>query len=102
MSTTVARLKAGTAALTDASPYSVPTSTTAIITNVIFSNKTASTRTVTLTVNGISFCTGLQVPGNGTVNFDTRTVANANETISVVADAASAVDYFVSGVLVTA
>jgi hypothetical protein len=100
MATNVARLKIGTAGLTDSSPYTVPSATQAIITNVVFSNKTANTRTVTMTAGGYSFCTGLQVPANGTVNFDTRTVLAAAETITVVADVASAVDYFVSGVTV--
>lgn len=101
MPTSVARLKIGTAGLTDASPYTVPASTQAIITNVVFANKTTNTRTVTMTAGGYAFCSGLQVPPNGTVNFDTRTVINAAETITVVADAASAVDYFVSGVTVS-
>ena len=101
MATTVTRFKAVTAGLTDASAYAVPASNTAIVTNVILSNKTAATRTATVTMGGFSFCTGLQVPANGTVNFDVRTVLNAAETISVVADVASAVDVLISGVLIS-
>ena len=62
------------------------------------SNKTSNTRYVTVTVGGYSFCTSLQVPANGTVNFDARLVANNNDVVVVTADAASAVDFFISGV----
>lgn len=100
MATTVTRFRAGTAGLTDASPYSVPASNTAIVTSLTASNKTGNTRTVTILLGGYSFCTGLQIPPNGTVNFDTRQVLNATETIAVTADAASSVDFLISGVLV--
>lgn len=101
MATTVTRFKAGTAGTSDASPYAVPASNTAIITNIILSNKTGSTRTVTVLTGGFSFCTGLQVPANGTVNFDARTVLNAAETIAVTADVGSSVDFLISGVLIS-
>jgi hypothetical protein len=101
MATTVTRFRAGTAATSDSSAYTVPAGNQAIITNIILSNKTGNTRTATITVGGFSFCTGLQIPGNGTVNFDARTVANAAETITVVADLGSAVDFLISGVLVS-
>lgn len=100
MATTVVRFRAGTAGLTDSSTYSVPASNTAIVTSITASNKTSNTRTFTVLLNGLSFCTGLQIPANGTVNFDTRQVLNATETISVTADAAAAVDFLISGVLV--
>jgi hypothetical protein len=101
MPTTVTRFRAGTAGTSDASAYTIPASNTAIITNIILSNKTAATRTVTVLTGGFSFCTGLQVPANGTVNFDARTVLNAAETITVTADQASAVDFLISGVLIS-
>ena len=101
MATTVSRLRIGTAGTSDSSPYTVAASTTAIITNIILSNKTANTRYVTITFAGYSFCTSLQVPGNGTVNFDARSVLNTTETLTIVADAAAAVDFIVSGVLVS-
>jgi hypothetical protein len=101
MATTVTRFKAGTAGTSDVSPYAVPASNTAIITNIILSNKTGSTRTVTVLAGGFSFCTGLQVPANGTVNFDARTVLNAAETIAVTADVGSSVDFLISGVLIS-
>jgi hypothetical protein len=100
MATNVVRFRAGTAGLTDGSPYSVPASNTAIVTSITASNKTSNTRTVTILLGGFSFCTGLQIPANGTVNFDTRQVLNASETVAVTADAASAVDFMISGVLV--
>lgn len=101
MATTVTRFRAGTAGLTDSSAYTVPAGNTAIVTNVILSNKTGATRTVTILTGGVSFCTGLQVPANGTVNFDARVVLNATETITVTADSASAVDFLISGVLIS-
>ena len=101
MATTVTRFRAGTAGTTDAGVTPVTSGNTGIITNIILSNKTSGTRTATLTVGGYSFCTALQIPANGTVNFDTRTVINAAESITVVADQASSIDYFISGVIVS-
>ena len=75
--------------------------TKSVITNVVLANKTAATRTVTVTAGGFAFCSGLQVPANGTVNFDARLVLNAAETITVTADVAAAVDVTISGVLIS-
>jgi hypothetical protein len=94
---TVTLIRRGTAGTAD-SGVSITASTAAIITNVVLSNKTANTRYVTLTIGGYSFCTNLQVPANGTVNFDARLVANPSDLVVVTADAASAVDFFISGV----
>jgi len=101
MATTVNRFRAGTAGTTDAGTTPVTSGNTGIITNIILSNKTGSTRTVTITVGGFSFCTGLQVPGNGTVNFDTRTVILPTESLVVTSDAAASVDFLISGVIVS-
>ena len=101
MATTVSRLRAGTAGTTDAGTTPVTTGQQGIITNINLSNKTGITRTATITIGGISFCTGLQIPANGTVTFDTRTVVNANDLIVVTADLAAAVDYFISGVILS-
>lgn len=100
MATTVTLIRRGTAGTTDAG-IAIPAATTAILTNIVLTNKTSNTRYVTITVGGFSFCTSLQIPANGTVNFDSRTVANAADVIVVTADQASAVDYFISGVYVS-
>ena len=97
MATTINLIRRGTAGTTDAG-YTITGVTNAIITNVVLSNKTANTRYATITVGGYSFATSLQIPANGTVNFDVRLVANNNDVIVVTADQASAVDYFISGV----
>ena len=97
MATTVTLIRRGTAGTTDTG-FTITGVTSAIITNVILSNKTANTRYATVTVAGYSFCTSLQIPANCTVNFDARLVASNNDVILVTADAANAVDYFISGV----
>ena len=102
MATTVNRFRAGTAGTTDAGTTPVTGSNTGIITNIILSNKTGSTRTVTITVGGFSFCTGLQVPANGTVNFDIRQVMTGSDAIYVAASSNSSIDVSISGVEVTA
>jgi hypothetical protein len=100
MATTVTLIRRGTAGTTDAG-IAIPASTTAIITNIVLTNKTSNTRYATVTLGGFAFCTALQIPANGTVNFDSRTVANTGDSIVVTADQASAVDYFISGVYVS-
>ena len=110
MATTAAKLFRGAATTSGVTAYSsVPAGGQTIVTNMVAANKTASVVTLTIQFGtggynsgtAFNFCNGLQVPANGTVNFDARVVLNATETIAVTADVASAVDVLISGVLIS-
>ena len=100
MATTVTRFGAGVATTSSATIYTVPASTTGIITNITIANTAAYTVTVTMTIGSYSYMSGLQIPANGTVNFDTRVVTITGESTNILASVGGVINYFVSGVAV--
>ena len=111
MATTAAKLFRGTATTAGASAYAaVPSGGQTIVTNIVAANKTASVVTLTIQFGtggynsgtAFNFCNGLQVPANGTVNFDIRQVMTGSDAMYVAASSNSAIDLHVSGVEITA
>jgi len=111
MPTTAKKLFAGVATTSGVTAYnSVPAGGNTIVTNIVAANKTSSTVTLTIQIGtggynsgtAYNFCNGLQVPANGTVNFDIRQVMNPNDVIYAAASSNSAVDLLISGVEITA
>lgn len=111
MPTTAKKLFAGVATTSGVTAYNqVPSGGNTIVTNIVVANKTSSVSTITIqfgtggynSATAINFCNGLQVPANGTVNFDIRQVMNPSDIIYVGASSNSALDVHISGVEVTA
>lgn len=111
MATTAVKVFRGVATTGGVTAYStVPAGGQTIITNVVAANKTASVVTLTIQFGtggynsgtAFNFCNGLQVPANGTVNFDVRQVMTGSDAIYVAASSNSAIDVSISGVEVTA
>jgi hypothetical protein len=111
MPTTAKKLFAGVATTSGVTAYNqVPSGGNTIITNIVVANKTSSVSTVTVqfgtggfnSATAFNFCNGLQVPANGTVNFDIRQVMNPNDVVYVGASSNNALDVLISGVEVTA
>ena len=111
MPTTAAKLFRGVATTSGVTAYSsVPAGGQTIVTNIVAANKTASVVTLTIQFGtggynsgtAFNFCNGLQVPANGTVNFDIRQVMTGSDAIYVAASSNSSMDVSISGVEVTA
>jgi hypothetical protein len=111
MATTAAKLFRGTATTAGATAYSsVPAGGQTIVTNIVAANKTATVATLTIQFGtggynsgtALNFCNGLQIPANGTVNFDIRQVMTGSDAIYVAASTNSTIDVMVSGVEITA
>lgn len=111
MPTTAAKLFRGAATTSGVTAYSsVPAGGQTIVTNIVAANKTASVVTLTIQFGtggynsgtAFNFCNGLQVPANGTVNFDIRQVMTGSDAIYVAASSNSSIDVSISGVEVTA
>lgn len=111
MATTAVKMFRGAATTSGVTAYSsVPAGGQTIVTNIVAANKTASVVTLTIQFGtggynsgtAFNFCNGLQVPANGTVNFDIRQVMTGSDAIYVAASSNSAVDVSISGVEVTA
>jgi len=79
--------------------YTVPASTTAIVTNAVISNPTASTITASLVLDNIAIAKQLSVAGNGTTFIDIKQVLATTKKISVLTSVAQA-DVMISGMTV--
>ena len=78
--------------------YTVPASTTAIVTCVTLANKTASPVTMIVKVGGFTIVPTTNIDGGTTLVIDLKVVASATETIQVQAGTASAIAVTINGV----
>ena len=88
------RAAAGTSTAT---LYTVPASTTTVVTNIVVNNAAATAATFTLTLDGIDIFTTCAIAANTTAMFDMKQVM---ETTKIIAGFASAttVKFHISGV----
>ncbi len=76
--------------------YTVPASTTAIITNIAVTNTSSSNYTFTIALDDISIHTATSIPGNTTVYIDSKQVLATTKTIKGGASN-TAVNFHISG-----
>lgn len=97
MATTTKVLARTAAATTNTTLYTVPSATTAIITNIVVTNTAASAATFTVKINSIDILSGVSIAANTSAFFDVKQVVPATQ---VVAGSASAttVNFHISGV----
>lgn len=81
--------------------YTVPASTTAIITNIVVANRTASQATLTLDLDTFYVAFQLPVEANSVVTFDMKQVLATTKLIRGGSGTSTALDVHISGVLVT-
>jgi hypothetical protein len=87
-------------AFCDAPPvYTVPASTTAIVTNIVISNPNASPITANVTLDSIAIAKQLNVPANTSTFIDMKQVLATTKTISVLTNSTN-VDVHISGMTV--
>lgn len=98
MATAAKRLYKGTASTTVSTAYTVPSSTLAIIKNVILTNKSNSDVTVTVVCAGTEIIYQYKVTSKETVILDLSTVIHAGELIQVSASASNSINVYISGV----
>lgn len=97
MPTTSKKLFRGAASLTSATLYTVPSSTTTVVTNIVVTNTTASSGTFNISLAGIPIATTVTVGGFDSTVLDIKQVINAAETITGLASATS-INFHISGV----
>lgn len=98
MATTTSKVLARTAAATSsATLYTVPASTTTIVTDILVANAAATNATFTLNLNGIAIASGATVPANDSVSFSIKQVLATTNTITGLASATT-VTFHISGV----
>jgi hypothetical protein len=97
MPTTTKALARAAFATSSATLYTVPSATTAVISNIVIANTTGSAGTFTLALNGVSMATAVSVAANSITTIDLKQVLAATQTITGLASATT-ITYHISGV----
>lgn len=97
MATTSKALFRGAAATSSATLYTVPESTTTIVTNIVVDNTSASEQTFSINLNGTALLSSAPIAANASAFFDLKQAIAATQTITGLASATS-VTFHISGV----
>jgi len=98
MATTTKALFRGAATTsTGTTLYTVPSATTAVITNIVITNTVSTSATYTLALNGTLIANVTTVPGQDSVVIDLKQVLSAGQTITGGASAVT-VNFHICGV----
>jgi hypothetical protein len=97
MATTTKALARTAAATSSTTLYTVPASTTAVITNIVVSNAAATAATFTMTFDGIEVFKDVALAANSTAMFDLKQVLATTKIIAGLASATT-VKFHISGV----
>ena len=97
MATTSKALFRGAASTSSATLYTVPASTTAVVTNIVVTNTAASDASYTLLLDDVSIATTVTVGASDTSVIDLKQVLATTKTIKGLASATT-VNFHISGV----
>ena len=97
MPTTTKALARGAFATSSTALYTVPSATTAVISNIVIANTAGSAGTFTLALNGTSMATTVSVAANSITTIDLKQVLDATQAITGLASATT-ITYHISGV----
>ena len=97
MATTTKALFRGAASTSSATLYTVPASTTAVVTNIVVTNTAASDASYTLLLDDVSLATTVTVGASDTSVIDLKQVLATTKTIKGLASATT-VNFHISGV----
>lgn len=97
MATTTKVLARAAAATGSTTLYTVPASTTTVVTNIVVTNTAGTAATFTLGLNGVSLFTTAALAANSTATFDLKQVLATTQTITGLASATT-VNFHISGV----
>jgi len=98
---TSTKVLARTAAATSSTTlYTVPASTTTVVSNIAVTNTAGSAGTFTLALNSVALHTTTAIAANSTVYIDLKQVLTAAQTITGLASATT-INFHISGVEVS-
>lgn len=80
--------------------YTVPASTTAIITSIVISNTAGTAGTFTIVVDGVNMFTAAPIAANTTIVVDMKQVVTTTKVITGLASAVT-INHHISGVAVS-
>lgn len=97
MATITKALARGAFATSSATLYTVPSATSAVVTNIVIANTAGSAGTFTLGLAGTSMATTVACAANSITTLDLKQVLAATQTITGLASATT-ITYHISGV----
>jgi hypothetical protein len=97
MATLTKALFRGAAATSSTTLYTVPSSTTAVITNIAVTNTAGTAGTFTLLLDDVSVATTVAIAANNTTFIDLKQVLATTKTVKGLASATS-INFHISGV----
>jgi len=97
MATTTKALARGAFATSSATLYTVPASTTTVITNIVVTNTTSTAGSFTLLLDDVSIATTVTVGANDSTIIDLKQVLATTKTIKGFASAIT-INFHISGV----
>jgi hypothetical protein len=97
MATTTKALARTAAALTSTTLYTVPASTTTVVSNIVVANTSASAQTFTINLDGVALLSSTSINANTSAFFDLKQVLATTKTITGLASAVT-VNFHISGV----
>jgi hypothetical protein len=87
----------GSAATSSATLYTVPASTTSVLTDIVVSNTSSSQQYVTMTVDGVNILPTVPISANTVITIQPKTVIPTGDIVAGYASSAD-VKFHVSGV----
>jgi hypothetical protein len=97
MATTSKALARTAAETSSATLYTVPSSTTTIVTNIVATNSAATAATFTITLDGVDLFKDVALAANSTAMFDLKQTLATTKVIAGLASATT-VKFHISGV----
>ena len=97
MPTTTKALARAAFATSSATLYTVPSTTTTVVSNIVITNTAGSAGTFTLALNGVALASAVSVTANSITTIDLKQVLSATNTITGQASATT-INYHISGV----
>jgi hypothetical protein len=97
MATTTVALARGAFATSSATLYTVPASTTTVITNIAVANTAGTAATFTITLDGVVLLPATSIAANSIATFDLKQVLATTKIIAGFASATT-VNFHISGV----
>ena len=90
----------GSAATSSATLYTVPSSTTSVLTDIVVSNTSTDQQYVTMTVDGVNILPAVPISANTVINLQPKTVMATTKILAGFATSAD-VKFHISGVETT-
>lgn len=96
MANTFTVLYRGAASTSSATLYTVPASTTTLVTSVVVTNTAASVATFDMSLGGVQIANDVTVPANDSIILEFKQVMDATDAIEALASATT-VNFHISG-----